>query len=59
MVEYLKAENRILRDKLPKWLTVTARERNRLMKLGRRLPPSFCTSGDGEFGQKDENGSVE
>ena len=35
MVEYLKAENRILRDKLPKRLTVTARERNRLLKVGR------------------------
>jgi putative transposase len=34
MVEYLKAENRILRDKLPKRLTVTARERARLLRLG-------------------------
>ena len=37
MVEYLKAENRILRDKLPKRLTVTARERHRLVRLGTRL----------------------
>jgi putative transposase len=37
MVEYLKAENKILRDKLPKRLTVTARERNRLVKLGAKL----------------------
>ncbi len=37
MVEYLKAENRILRSKLPKRLTVTPRERNRLVKLGSRL----------------------
>ncbi len=37
MVEYLKAENKILRSKLPKRITVTPRERNRLVKLGRRL----------------------
>jgi putative transposase len=37
MVEYLKAENRILRDKLPKRLTVTPRERARLVRLGVRL----------------------
>src|SRR5262245_46255283 len=37
MVEYLKAENKILRDKLPKRLTVTPRERNRLVKLGSKL----------------------
>lgn len=37
MVGYLKAENRILRDKLPKRLTVTARERARLLQLGNRL----------------------
>ena len=34
---YLAAENRILRDKLPKRLTVTARERHRLVRLGTRL----------------------
>ncbi len=28
-IEYLKAENRILRDKLPRRLTVTPRERAR------------------------------
>lgn len=37
MVEYLKAENRILRDKLPKRLTVSKQERNRLVKLGKGL----------------------
>ena len=37
MVEYLKAENRILRDKLPRRLIVTKQERNRLVKLGRGL----------------------
>jgi putative transposase len=37
MVEYLKAENRILRDKLPARITVTPRERARLVKLGTRL----------------------
>jgi putative transposase len=36
-VEFLKAENRILRDKLPKRLTVTKQERNRLVKLGKGL----------------------
>src|SRR5436190_1180911 len=29
MIEYLKAENRVLRDKLPKRITVTAQERGR------------------------------
>jgi putative transposase len=37
MVEYLKAENRILREKLPKRLAVTPRERNRLVKLGAKV----------------------
>jgi putative transposase len=37
MIEYLKEENRILRSRLPKCITVTARERNRLVKLGKRL----------------------
>jgi putative transposase len=37
MVEYLKTENRILRSKLPKVVTVTARERHRLLKLGAKL----------------------
>jgi putative transposase len=33
MVEYFKAENRILWDKLPTRITVTPRERARLVKL--------------------------
>jgi putative transposase len=37
MVEYLKAENRILREKLPRCITVTPRERNRLVRLGTKL----------------------
>lgn len=37
MVEYLKAENRILRDKQPKRITVTVAERSRLLTLGKRL----------------------
>ncbi|MBN2216856.1 MAG: hypothetical protein JW719_05735 [Pirellulales bacterium] len=37
MVEYLKAENRILRQKLPKQIEVTPAERARLIKLGARL----------------------
>ena len=35
-IEYLKAENRILRSKLPKRVSVTAGERNRLVKLGKK-----------------------
>ena len=34
MVEYLREENRILRSKLPKTVTLTAPERNRLIKYG-------------------------
>lgn len=37
MVEYLKAENRILRDKLPARITVTPRERVRLVRFGTPL----------------------
>jgi putative transposase len=37
MVEYLKAENRILRDKLPNRITVTPKERSTLVKLGRAI----------------------
>jgi putative transposase len=37
VVEYLKAENRILRAKLPGRVAVTARERARLVKLGTAL----------------------
>jgi hypothetical protein len=36
-VEYLKAENEILRGKLPKRVVVTIRERRRLVKLGRKV----------------------
>jgi putative transposase len=43
MIEYLKAENRILRGKLPKTLTVTARERSRLLKLGATLGSAINT----------------
>jgi putative transposase len=41
MVEYLKAENRVLRDKLPRRITVTPTERARLVKLGRALGKSL------------------
>lgn len=34
MIEYLRKENRILRSKLPTRVTLTAREKNRLLKLG-------------------------
>lgn len=34
-VEYLKAENQILRSKFSKRITVTAAERQRLIKLGK------------------------
>jgi putative transposase len=37
MIEYLKAENRILRNKLPKRIEVTTAERSKLLKLGVRL----------------------
>jgi putative transposase len=40
-VEYLKAENRILRGKLPKRVPVTDAERERLVKLGMRVGPSI------------------
>jgi hypothetical protein len=36
-VQYLNAENAILRAKLPKRVTVTPAERRRLLKLGRPL----------------------
>jgi putative transposase len=36
-VEYLKTENGILRSKLPKRITVTLAERNRLVKLGKAV----------------------
>jgi putative transposase len=34
MVEYLQAENEILRSKLPDRITLTAREKTRLIKFG-------------------------
>jgi putative transposase len=37
MVEYLKAENRILRSKLPKRISVTPRDRQTLLKFGKKL----------------------
>jgi putative transposase len=36
-VRYLKAENRILRDKLPKRITITPAERRRLIRFGKPL----------------------
>ena len=45
MIEYLKAENRILRGKLPKRVTCTPAERARLVELGREVvheSPDFC-----------------
>jgi putative transposase len=36
-IQFLKEENRILRDRLPKRITVTPRERRRLLKYGRGL----------------------
>lgn len=36
-VQYLKVENRILRDMLPRRLTITSRERQRLLKFGKAL----------------------
>src|SRR5689334_4673493 len=35
VVQYLKAENEILRSRLPKRIAVTPRERQRLLKFGR------------------------
>jgi putative transposase len=37
MVEYLQAENRLLRERLPKRVRVTPAERSRLVKLGKPL----------------------
>ena len=36
-VEYLKTENRILRSKLPKRITITPAERQKLVKVGKPL----------------------
>jgi putative transposase len=41
MIEYLREENRNLQGKLPKRLTLTARERNRLIKYGSMLGPAI------------------
>ncbi len=61
MVEYLKAENRVLRSKLPKRIEVTPAERSKLVKLGMRLggkikeliaivsPRTFARWANGEF----------
>ena len=40
-VQYLKEENRILRERLPKRITVTARERRRLLKFGKPVGPAI------------------
>jgi putative transposase len=37
MVEFLKEENRILRSRLPRCITVTREERSRLLRVGARL----------------------
>jgi putative transposase len=71
MVEYLKAENRVLRDKLPRRITVTPRERQRLVKFGRPLgakvkdvvtivsPRTFArwVAGDDELKSREGQGS--
>jgi hypothetical protein len=41
MVEYLKAENRILRSKLPQQIETTPAERAELLKVGVRLGPTL------------------
>ena len=40
-VQYLKAENEILRAKLPKRVTVTLTERRCLLKLGQKIGPAI------------------
>ncbi len=40
-VEYLKAENRVLRSKLPKRVTVTPNGRSKLVKLGGKVGPAL------------------
>src|SRR6185369_409012 len=40
-LEFLKAENRILRSRLPKRITVTPRERQRLLRYGRPIGPAI------------------
>jgi hypothetical protein len=41
MIEYLKTENSILRNKLPKWIDITPAERGKLVKVGKRLGIKF------------------
>src|SRR5882762_1082456 len=41
-VEYLKAENAMLRKRLPKWLQTTAEERALLVKLGEAVGPGVA-----------------
>ena len=36
-IRYLKVENEVLRSKLPAWITVTRKERQRLLKFGAKL----------------------
>ena len=36
-IRYLKIENEVLRSKLPKRISVTEKERNRLVKFGSKL----------------------
>lgn len=40
-IAYLKEENRILRSKLPARITITLAERNRLVRLGKKLGPAI------------------
>jgi putative transposase len=41
MVEYLKAENRVLRSRLPRRVVVSPAERRRLVQLGAKLGPAI------------------
>src|SRR5258708_40042925 len=40
-LQYLKAENEVLRAKLPKRISVTPEERRRLLKFGKPLGPAI------------------
>lgn len=40
-VQFLKVENQILRSKLPRCVALTPRERQRLLKFGRKLGPAL------------------
>ncbi len=40
-IAYMKEENRILRSKLPTRITITLAERNRLVRLGKKLMPTI------------------